>query len=478
MNMPVKISGPVRFATFALALVLGLGLAAAIPASAEKQAPPVPGKPKNFQIPKPRKRTFANGMGVTMVPYGTVPKVTLALAIRTGNIDETAEQVWLADLVGDFLSQGTATRSAPQIAQQAADMGGEVAVNVGEDRTDLTIDVLSESGPAAVALLADLVRNPKFPEGELARLKGDKLRQLAIAKTRPQQLVAEKFRAMLYPGHPYGRLFPANDMLQGYTVAQAKAFFDANYGAARARLYVVGRFDEAGIERAITQAFEGWKKGPAPSVHVPKSEGGRRLEVIDRPGAVQSTISLGLPVIDPSSPDYLPLVVTDSLLGGSFGSRITSNIREQKGYTYSPASQISARYRDAFWAENADVTTKDTGASLKEIFAEIDRLAKEAPSEKELRGVQNYLGGIFILRNSVRPGIIGQLEFMDLHGLPDDYLNTYVQRINAVTPAEVQRITAKYIRSGDVAIVVAGDQKVIADQLTPYGSAGIPPAPK
>ena len=117
---------------------------------------------------------------------------------------------------------------------------------------------------------------------------------------------------------------------------------------------------------------------------------------------------------------------------------------------------------------------------MKEIFAEIDRLGTEAPSEKELRGIQNYLGGIFILRNSVRQGIIGQLEFMDLHGLPDDYLNTYVQRINAVTPAEVQRITAKYIRSGNVAIVVAGDQKVIADQLTPYahGSDGTPPASK
>jgi predicted Zn-dependent peptidase len=232
------------------------------------------------------------------------------------------------------------------------------------------------------------------------------------------------------------------------------------------------------MEKAIRQAFEGWKKGPAASVRPPKPAGGRKLELIDRPGAVQSTITLGLPVVDPSNPDYLPLVVMDSLLGGSFGSRITSNIREQKGYTYSPNSQVSTRYRDAYWAESADVTTKDTGASLKEIFAEIDRLGKETPSEKELRGIQNYLGGIFILRNSVRPGIIGQLEFMDLHGLPDDYLNTYVQRVNAVTPADVQRIAAKYIRSADATIVVAGDQKVIADQLAPYASATAPAASK
>ncbi len=464
--------------SLALTLAASLVVTSPRPASAEKQAPPVPGKARNFQVPKPRKIALGNGMVAILVPYGTVPKVTLALTVRTGAIDETADQVWLANIVGDFLTQGTATRSASQIAQQAAEMGGEITVNAGPDRTDVTTDVLSESGPAAVRLLADIARNPKFPEGELARLKGDRLRQLSIAKTQPQQLVAERLRATLYPGHPYGRLFPTNEMLQGFTIAQAKAFFDANFGAARTRLYVVGRFDEPAMEKAIREAFDGWKKGPAPSAHVPKPAPGRRLEVIDRPGAVQSTISLALPVVDPSSPDYLTMAVMDSLLGGSFGSRITSNIREQKGYTYSPNSQLSSRFRDAYWVENADVTTKDTGASLKEIFAEIDRLGAEAPSEKELRGIQNYLGGLFILRNSVRQGIIGQVEFMDLHGLPDDYLNTYVQRVNAVTPADIQRVAAKYIRSGQITIVVAGDQKVITDQLAPYAAPAGGPAPK
>ena len=456
-------------------LVLAAAVLAAAPALAEKQPPPQPGKAKNFEVPKPRKITLDNGMGVTFVQYGTVPKVSIDLGIRTGNVDETSQQVWLADLVGDALTQGTATRTASQIAQQAAEMGGEIRVNVGADRTDVATDVLSESGPAAVRLIADVVRNPKFPEAEVARLKNDRLRQLAIARTQPQQLVLEKFRATLYPEHPYGRIFPSNEMLQGYTPAQVRSFYDANYGAARSRIYVVGRFDEAAMEKAVREAFAGWKKGSAASVIVPKPAGGRRLEVIDRPGAVQSTIFLGLPTIDPSNPDFLPLVVTDAILGGSFGSRITSNIREQKGYTYSPNSQLSSRYRDAYWVETADVTTKDTGASLKEIFSEIDRLGKEAPSAQELRGIQNYLGGLFILRNSTRQGIIGQLAFMDLHGLPEDYLNTYVARINAVTPADVQRVAAKYIEGGKATIVVAGDTKVIDDQLVPYrGSASGP----
>jgi predicted Zn-dependent peptidase len=197
----------------------------------------------------------------------------------------------------------------------------------------------------------------------------------------------------------------------------------------------------------------------------------RRFELIEKPGAVQSTVIVGLPVVDPSNPDYITLRVMDNILGGSFGSRITSNIREQKGYTYSPNSQLSSRYRDAYWVETADVTTKDTGASLKEIFSEIDRLGKEAPTAQELRGIQNYLAGLFILRNSARQGIIGQLAFMDLHGLPEDYLNTYVAKINAVTPEDVQRIAAKYIQGGNATIVVAGDTKVIEDQLLPYRGA-------
>src|SRR5207253_1930016 len=129
-----------------------------------------------------------------------------------------------------------------------------------------------------------------------------------------------------------------------------------------------------------------WKRGAPATVNVPQPNTTRAFELVDRPGAVQSTIYVGMPVTDPSNPDYIALSVTNALLGGSFGSRITSNIREQKGYTYSPASQVSARYRDAYWAEVADVTTNVTGPSLKEIFGEIERLQKEPPSEQELKG--------------------------------------------------------------------------------------------
>ncbi len=314
-----------------------------------------------------------------------------------------------------------------------------------------------------------MARNPKFPEGELARLKGDRLRQLAIAKSQPRPLAQEKFLAVLYPNHPYGRLYPTSEQLQGYTLEQVRAFYDANYGAARGHLYVAGRFDEKAMEEAIRSAFGDWKRGADPVANVPQGVSERAVYLIDRPGAVQSTIIMGMPVIPPANPDWIPLQVTNALLGGSFSSRITSNIREQKGYTYSPTSQLSTRDHDAYWAEIADVTTNVTGPSLKEIFGEIDRLQKEAPSEKELKGIQNYMAGTFVLQNSSRPGIIGQLQFVDLQGLPDDYLNRYVQRVYAVTPAQVQQRTEKNIQDDKAAIVVVGDRKVIEEQVKPYG---------
>jgi len=177
---------------------------------------------------------------------------------------------------------------------------------------------------------------------------------------------------------------------------------------------------------------------------------------------------VGLPVPPATSPDTVPLGVTNAILGGSFNSRITANIRENKGYTYSPHSEISRRYHDGYWTEIADVTTQYTGASLKEIFAEVMRLQKEPVSAAELRGIQNYLSGIFVIRNSSRSALIGQLQDVDFQGLGENYLKTYVAKVNAVTPADVQKMTEDYIKPEEMTIVVVGDKAKIADQLTEF----------
>ncbi|HEU0012803.1 MAG TPA: pitrilysin family protein [Longimicrobium sp.] len=450
-------------------LALGLAAAAGPAAAQERQAPPAPGTPKAFRVPPARRFALPNGLRVTLVPYGTTPKATVLLTVRTGNGDEGPQETWLTDLTADLMQEGTTTRSAAQIADQAAAMGGSLSVSVGEDRTWAGGDVLGEFAPGMVELVADVVRNPRFPEPELPRLQAAIARQVAIARSQPQSLAGERFRQVLYPGHAYGRSFPSEAQLLGYTAAQVRAYHAAHFGAGRSHLYVAGRFDAAAVEEAVRRAFGTWGRGPAAADIRPEPASGRAVYLIDRPGAVQSTLFLGLPTVGPTHPDWVPLQVTDALLGGAFASRITANIREAKGYTYSPYSMVSQRLGSAFWLQQADVTTPVTGASLTEIFREIQRLQDEPPPAEELRGIQNYLAGTFVLRNSSRRGIINQLSFLDLHGLPEDYLETFVQKVYAVTPAEVQRIARTYLVEERMPIVVVGDRAAVEEQLRPFG---------
>jgi predicted Zn-dependent peptidase len=430
---------------------------------------PAPGAPRDFRVPAPKRLTLDNGLEVALVEWGNIPKVYVSLTVRTGNVFEAEQEVWLADLTGNLMREGTKGRTSAQIAEEAARMGGSLAVSVGVDSTNVGGTVLSEFGPPMVDLVADVVRHPTFPEADVARLKADLGRQLAVARSQPQQLAFEKFRAALYGTHPYGRVFPTEAMIASFTVERARAFHAATYGAGRARLYVVGRFDLPAVEAAVRKGFAGWARGTKADPPLARPTSARAIHLIDRPGAVQSTILLGLPVVDPSHPDFVPLTVMDALLGGAFASRITKNIREDKGYTYSPGSELSARFRDTYWAETADVTTAHTGASLKEIFAEIDRLQTEPPSADELKGIQNYLAGTFVLQNSSRGGIAGQLRYIDLHGLPADYANEYVKKVYAVTPAQVSAMAKTHLQDDRATIVIVGDRKVIEAQVKPFG---------
>jgi zinc protease len=445
---------------------------AALAQAVEKEAPPPPGLPKNFSLPEIRRFDLPNGMQVRLMQYGNIPKATIRLVAQTGNIDEDADHVWLANVTGEMIQQGTRTRSAEEIATQLALMGGALNVDVGMNQTTIGTDVFSESAASAVSLIADIARNPRFPETELVRIRNDFLRKLSIERGSPQSVTQEKIMQLFYPSQPYGRSFPTPEVLQGYTLDQIRGFYDRNFGAARSRMYVVGRFDEAAIEHAIRRDFAGWKAGvpPAEPAVNPISRPG--VYLIDRPGAVQSTMLIGLPVagVGPSTPDYRPLMVANAVLGGTFMSRITWKLREKNGYSYSPVSYVAVRPRGAYWVEDADVATNVTGASIREIIAEIDRLRTEAPSEADLRGIQNFLAGQFVLFNSSRSDIAGNLASLDTYGVGEDYLRNYVRSIYAVTPADVLRMMQKYIDPAKLAIVVAGDRKAIEEQLRPFGT--------
>ncbi|HTQ55207.1 MAG TPA: pitrilysin family protein [Bryobacteraceae bacterium] len=433
-----------------------------------KETPPQGPPPKPFHLAPTTDFVLPNGMRVTIVPYGVVPKVAIRAYVAAGAIDESAGQVWLSKLNAALMKEGTHSRSGSQVAQDAADMGGQMEIDAGSDYTSAGGVVLSDFAPKFIALLAEVLDQPALPESELARLKADLVRELAIDRSEPGALARERFLQTMFPDHPYGRVFPTESELKGYTIADVRAFYKNNFSAARTHLYIAGKL-EGDLRRPVEQSFASWGKGsPAPVLpaHPVKS---RSFQFIDRPGAAQSNLLLGLPVAAPSSPDFIKLDVMNSLLGGSFASRITSNIREQKGYTYSPFSSVSTRRHLAYWVQSADVTTAVTGPSLKEIFYEIDRLRKDPPSEAELKGIQNYLAGLFVLRNTISPdAIIGQLHFVDSQGLDRSYLATYVQKVMEVKPSDVQGMAETYIVPSKMTVVVVGDKSKIADQLKPY----------
>lgn len=435
-----------------------------ITANAQKQTPPAGGTPKDFKLPAAKKNTLANGMRATLVQYGTIPKVNISLIIKTGSVHEAANQVWLSSLLASLMNEGTTSINAKNLARKVAGMGGEINVSSGADQFTIEGSVLSEYAVDLVKLIADVAINPALPASELERLKNDLKRQLAISKTDPQSIAEEKFFNVIYGDHPYGRTFPTEKILSGYTLNDVRNFYNANLGAKRSVLYVAGKFDEAAVNKTINQSFAKWKKGeevkypPAPVISTVSTT------IINRKDAPQTTLLIGLPAINPADADFLSMSVANSLLGGSFGSRITSNIRENKGYTYSPFSTIRTHPGSSIWYENAAITSEHTIDAVEEIKKEITRMQNEAPSKEELEGIQRYEAGIFVLRNSSPRGIINQLNFLDLYGLDDSYLTDRVKNIYAVTPQKISELTKKYIIPGNMFIVMVGDEASIKQQ--------------
>jgi len=443
---------------------LALALAAAAFGVQAAEAPPPGGAPKDFTLPAKRVITLDNGLKATFVQYGTVPKAMLTVTVRTGQVDEDG-RTWLSGLAAEMLKEGTTRRDAAQVARDAAAMGGDLGVSSGDDSTGIGIDVLSEFAVPAMELLAEIAMTPALPESEFERVRSNAQRVLSVSRTQAQSQASEAFLGMLYPDQPYGRVFPTDAQLAGYTLKEVRDFYASQYGARRTRITVVGQFDEAAVEKALRARFGSWQAGPPPRSEAVNAVSKRQVKVIDRPGAPQSTVYLGLPVPGPASDDYLRLSTTQVLLGGFFSSRITANIREDKGYTYSPRSRLQSYIGASHWVETADVSTEHTGAALHEIYREIERLRKEPPPAAELDRVKSYLAGNFVLQNASRSGITSQLLFLDAHGLPDSYLTGFVSNVQAISPEQVRDMAEKYLQPAAMTLAVVGDVSKIQSQL-------------
>ncbi|MEM9056410.1 MAG: pitrilysin family protein, partial [Pseudomonadota bacterium] len=273
------------------------------------------------------------------------------------------------------------------------------------------------------------------------------------------------FNALLYGDHAYGRVLPTEQTLRSITIDDARRFYADNFGAERTRVYVGGRFDRDAVLEAIEATLGTWQRGPAVRRDVPSMASGPLLELIDRPDAPQSTLYLGIPAPDPSSDDFVAFSVMNTLLGGNLSSRITVNLREDKGYTYSPRSRVTANYRASFWQLTADVTSAHTGDSVREVLYELRRLRDEPPGDEELTGVKNYLAGNFVLRNATRGGLIGQLAYLDYHGLPLERLTGYAQAVHAVSAEEISALARRYLDPERMVLVVVGDLETVRPQL-------------
>src|SRR6516165_30097 len=220
----------IRIATW-LVLVAG---AYCIPrANAQKQAPPEGSPPKAFTVPAKETYALPNGLKVTLVPYGIVPKAQLSVAVDAGGLNEGSNRIGLSDLTAELMKEGTVTLTAEQVAEEAARMGSTLEVSAGADQTKLELDVLQEFAPQAVRLLADVLEHPRLPESELARLKNDSLRKIAVQTSQPQTIAAMHFRKILYGEHPYGTLLPTPDDVKKLTIQDVKDYYAANFGAQR-----------------------------------------------------------------------------------------------------------------------------------------------------------------------------------------------------------------------------------------------------
>ena len=263
MNMTMKKLGLLAIA----GSVLGVA-----PTLAQKQAPPEGGPAKAFTVPSHETYTLPNGMKVTLVPYGIVPKAAISLAVDAGEINEGSSRIGVASLTTDLMREGTEKLSAQQVAEAAARMGSTIEVRAGKDQTNLGIDVLQEFAPDAVKLLADVAQHPRLPQSEIDRLKNDALRQIALQNSQPQTIALVRFRKILYGDHPYATVVPAEADIKKLTIRDVKDFYAGNFGAQRAHLYVAGKFDAAAVRKAVAESFGDWNKGPARMENVPVQE--------------------------------------------------------------------------------------------------------------------------------------------------------------------------------------------------------------
>src|SRR5215471_13380773 len=425
--------------------------------------------------PKRTKTRLSNGLEVILAESHTIPKFQGELFFRSGNAAFADRAPGLAEMTATVVRTGTAKRASRKIEEDLRRMGADLSSNAGSDTSAISFAGLSEFAEPLLALVNELAREATFPETELERERRQKFEEVKLERTQPGFLASERLRKVLFGAHPYAQVSPSEAQVAAYKREDLQAVYRESFTPKNGLLVLVGDFVPQEILKTIEKVFGAWtgKKAEAKSFAEPANPRGRRIYLVHVPGAVQTQILAGCHAITRKHPDWVRLALTNSLYGGAFNSRLVMNIREDKGYTYSPRSGVTALRHHGYFSVSAAVRNDVVAASLTEIFYEMDRLRSIPVPEAELADAQNYLSGVFSMGLATQDGLLSQFSTVALNELPDDYLETYRAKVRAITPGDLLATARSYLDSANMQIVVVGDRAQIESQAALFGDLQI-----
>jgi predicted Zn-dependent peptidase len=450
-------------------MLLAVAPLPALQAQPDRSGPPKLGPPPSLKLPPIQHLKLSNGISVVLLEKHAVPVVQVDLVIRAGATMDPAEKSGLASMTAGMLMEGAGPRDALQLADAIDFLGAQIGAGAGQHTTGVSLHTPVAKLDSALALLADVVRRPAFQASDLARKRKERLTTLTQWRDSPPMLASVTFNRLLYGlSHPYGLPPMGNEQsIKSFTPADLKKFHEGYYVPANTTIVVVGDVNAQGVLQKLEKTFGGWKgkASPPPSLPAISQISKTSLVLVDKPGAPQSVIMIGRVGVPRLTDDYFPIIVMNTILGGSFSSRLNQNLREQHGYTYGAGSRFDFRPLPGPFLASASVQTAVTDKALTEFMNELKGILAEVP-EEELTRARNYLALGYPGDFQSVGEIAGQLEQLVIYGLPDDYFNRYIGRVLAVTKEDVLRVAQKYITPDAMAFVIVGDRKEIESGVT------------
>jgi len=452
----------------AAALALLLAPAAVADPATDISKPPEPQELRAVDFPEFHQKTLANGLRLVVVEHHEQPTVSLRLVIGAGRIHETAEKAGIANATAALLTQGTESRSAQEIAQEIDFVGGSLSAGSGSDQTYASAFVTSDKIDLGLELLSDVVLHANFPDEEIERWRTQTLSGLQVQMSDPSNVASQAFSRLVYGEHPYGlpsQGTPAS--VRGLTRDDLAAFHRAHYLPQRSILAIVGDVTPEVAFAKAEKAFGGWEQGEAAALPAaPSAEReGRQIVVLDKPDAVQTELRVGHLAISRTDPAYVTAQVYNSILGGSSSARIYKEIRRERGLSYGAYSSFTERDQGGHFTASTFTKTESTVEALGLIFEVIEGLEKETVPEDELAARRTYISGAFPLSIETPDGIATQVLDALTNGFDRPYLETYTQKIDAVTAKEVKAFAEKHVHPENTLVVLVGNAEGFAEEL-------------